>query len=256
MPRRIAQLLLLLVPAVPLAAAAGALFAPGHRGPFLRAIVVALVLPMAAVLSVSSRIPLWLPRYFVLLTPFLAVLLAVGLARLRPSPLAAAWGILLFLSNGYACFRYDVDYSKERWRDVVHAIEARRGAGHTAAMVTFDADPFRYFNVRLARPVDAFEVSHADVPFASGYTPEQLDAMERAAARRAAAYDEVWVVVRSPNSAVRRQLVVRANQAAAIGRVRAGRWRWDSTNGPVWATRYVRAAGDSSGAGTARGTTP
>jgi hypothetical protein len=246
-PRRIAYLLLAMAPAIPLAAAMHSALDRGGRGTLTRAMLAALVLPLAAVLAVSHRVPLWLPRYFVFLTPFIAVLIARGLSSLRPRIVAVAAALLLFGSSAYGCWLYDVDYTKERWRDVVNAIAARSPAGRTAVLVPFDVDPFRFYDVKLASPLAAIEVSHPEVPFASNYSPRQLEEMERRAAERSAPYEEVWVVVRSPNSPVRKQVVVRANRVAAIGRSRVGRWRWDSTGGPVWATRYVRETAPNPG---------
>ena len=124
------------------------------------------------------------------------------------------------------------------------------GVGGTApwgpggpTLVPFDVDPFRFYNRKLAHPVPAFEVSHPEVPFASEYTERQLEEMESQAAAHAAPYDEVWVIVRSPNSAVRRELAFRTERAAAAGRRLTGRWRWDSAGGPLRVARYDRAPG-------------
>lgn len=241
-PRRLAHLALFLAPAVPLLAAAPTLFEKDRRGLLMRATLAALVLPLLAVLAVWTWKPLWLSRYFVFLSPFLAILLARGLATLRPPALSRAWTVLLIVVSAYGCVRYDHDYSKERWRDVARTI-ARMGApGRTAVLVPFDLDPYRFYNVKLEQPVAAFEVSHPDVPFASSYTTGQLADMMERAARSTAGYDEVWVVVRSPNSEIRREVARRAEGVAARGRRFAGRWRWDATNGPLRVVRYVRAS--------------
>ena len=99
-------------------------------------------------------VPLWLPRYFVLLTPFLAVLLAAGVARLRPRTPRLAWGVLLVLVEGWALARYARDASKEPWRQVTAAIASRSPAGHTAVLVPF-------FAFTLGTTINAASVWHA-----------------------------------------------------------------------------------------------
>jgi len=117
----------------------------------------------------------------------------------------------------------------------------------TAVLVPFDVDPFAFYDAKLAHPVAAFEVSHPDEPFAAHFTPMQLEELEAAARRNAAPYDEVWVIVRSPNSDVRRDFARRAEAVAAEGRVLAERRTWESLTGPLRVARYVRSAADSSG---------
>jgi 4-amino-4-deoxy-L-arabinose transferase-like glycosyltransferase len=240
MPRTLAHLILIVIPLLPLAAMLPSLIERGRRGFLSRVTAAALMLPLLAVLAVMHWKPLWLARYFVFLTPFLGVLLARGLVSLKPPPLRAGWITLFVVASLYACFRYDIDYSKERWREVAATV-ARLGApGRTAVLVTFDLDPYRFYNSKLAQPVAAFEVSHPEVPFASGYEDRQLREMMGKAAERTATYDEVWVVVRSPNSEIRREVARRAEQVAARGRRFAGRWKWDAANGPLRVVRYVR----------------
>lgn len=243
-PRRLAHLVLLLIPIVPLTIALRSAVAAGTRGVVTRLAFGGLFLPLAAVWIVSFKQPLWLPRYFVLVTPMLAVLLARGIVSL-PRPARIAWATVLLATGAYACVRYDTDYTKEPWRDAVHRIASASPPGRTAALVPFDVDPFRFYNLRQKTPVAAFEVSHPAVPFASGYTPEQLDEMERAAAGNAAPFDEVWVVVRSPNSEVRRELALRTERAAAIGRVLIERETFESAEGPLRLARYRRVGADS-----------
>jgi uncharacterized membrane protein len=241
-PRPLAQLLVALVSIVPILAVVPLAMRAGPKSFFTRVMLAALLLPLAAVLAVAAWKPLWLARYFVFLTPFWSAVLARGLTSLQPRPLRSLWTALVLAVNFYAISRYDAGYTKEPWRDVVRAIGAQGTVGETAALVTFDVDPFRFYNVRLPRPVAAFEVSHPEVPFASDYDARQLAELTETAARRTAEFDDVWVVVRSPNSDVRREVAARAEAVAAMGRRLAGRWRWDATNGPLRVVRYVRGS--------------
>lgn len=240
MPRPLAWGLLLVAIGVPLLAAARRALARGTAAATQRILWAALLLPPIVVFVASSRTPLFLPRYFVLLSPFLACLLAHGLRAIRPPAAGVAATVLVLAAYTYGCVRYHLDYSKERWRDVAAEVARVSDPARTAVLVPFDADPFRYYNVRLDRPFTVVEVSHPDVPFSSGYTGRQIDEMERAAASRVAGYDDVWVVVRSPNSDVRQEVARRSDALAATGRRLAGRWRWDAVNGPLRVARYVR----------------
>ncbi len=243
--RASAQLALVLLPSVPLGFAAMAILLRDSGGAVSRLVLAGLLIPLAAVFVVSFKIPLWLSRYFVLLTPMLAVTLVIGLAAMPWPVLRRSWTALLLLVGAFGCLRVDRVYTKEPWRDVVRHIAAESPPGRTAALVTFDLDPFRFYNRRQPSPVAAFEVSHPEVPFASDYTPLQLEQLERAAREHTAPFDEVWVVVRSPNSAARREVAARAEHAASEGRMLVGREFWDSTGGPLRVARFRRAAGDS-----------
>jgi len=261
LPRKVAWVALVALPLVPFLFAARSAVGGTRRAAVVRFAYAALFLPLAAVYLVSFKMPLWLPRYFVFLTPMLALLLARGLWVLRPMLLTSIWTALLLAGSAYACVRYSLDYDKEQWRAVVGHIDATSGP-HAAALVPFDVDPFRYYNRRAAHPVDVFEVSHPAVPFASNYTPQQLDEMDAATRAHAAGYDEVWVVVRSPNSPVRLEVSRRTTRIANEGRTLVGQELWTSMSGPLRVAHYLRGgtapadstAADSSAAQAARTT--
>jgi hypothetical protein len=137
--------------------------------------------------------------------------------------------------------RVDWDHGKERWREVAEAIGARAEPGRTAVLVTFDIDPFRFYNVKRAEPLPAFEVSHPGVPFNSTWTPLQMAEMADSARTRVARYDDVWVVVRSPNSDARRAVAALAEEAAGDGRALVSRVRWESFGGPLRVAHFRRA---------------
>ncbi|HET7225347.1 MAG TPA: glycosyltransferase family 39 protein [Candidatus Eisenbacteria bacterium] len=242
LPRPAAWLLLLAIVLVPLAWSVRSIRAAWPRGHVVRLCAFALFLPLAAVLAASVKVPLWLPRYFVLLTPFLAVLQAAGIARMRPRGLATTAAAALLLVNTYGTFRYQVDYTKEPWREVAAHIAEHAHPGRSAVLVPFDLDPFAFYDAQLPHPLAAYEVSHPAEPFAAHFTPRELDETEAAARRNAAPWDEVWVIVRSPNSPVRREVARRARRAAATaGRVQVGGEEvWNSVGGPLWVTRYAR----------------
>jgi mannosyltransferase len=241
MPRPLAWLLLAGLVGVPFARALGGLLAPAPRGPLLRLTLAGLLLPPAAVLAVSPWVPLWLPRFFVFLSPLVAVLLAHGVARLRPRALGTAWGVLLLAMYLFGIAHYDQDQSKEDWRGVVAHIAATGAPGHTCALVLFDVDPFAYYGSRRPAPLPAFEVSHAEAPFSGHLTRAQLDETAAAARARAAGFDDVWVVSRSLTSESRHELERRTNEVALEGRTLVEDRAWPSAGGPVYARHYRRA---------------
>ena len=241
MPRPLAWLLLIALVGVPFVRALGGLAAPAPRGPMVRLTLAGLLLPPAAVLAVSPWVPLWLPRFFVFLSPMVAVLLAHGLARLRPRALGIAGGALLLLMYLFGLAHYDRDQGKEDWRDVAGHIAATSESARTCVLVLFDVDPFAYYDSRLAVPLPAFEVSHAGAPFSGHLTPTQLDEAAAAARSRSAAFDEVWVVSRSLTSESRHELTRRTDRVAAEGRVLIEDRTWPSAGGPVFARHYRRA---------------
>jgi hypothetical protein len=218
MPRKLAWLILLATPLMPLAFVVPRLFDRDRRGMLLRFVLGALVLPLAAVFVVSFWRPLFLTRYFVFLTPMVAILIATGVRSMRPRVASMAWFGLLMVVNGYATFRYYIDYSKEQWRAAAEKIAADSDPAHTAVIVTFDPEAFAFYNLKLPRPYPVFAAAHPDVPFHDAYTPGQLDTIERTLRDSTARFDETWVVVRSPNSPVRKEIVRRSLAVAAIGR--------------------------------------
>lgn len=239
MPAKLAWVLLVLLPLVPLLLALWGCRRPDARGLLLRFNAGAFVLPLLAVFAVSFRESLWLPRYFVLLTPMLAVLLAHGVMAMKPRALVSTWAALLVLVGVYACVRLTDEYTKERWREVAAYIAAQRAPGTSVVLVPFDLDPYAFYNRPVSSAVPAFEVSHPNVPFASHFTPRQLDELEQAARAHVAGYDEVWIVIRSPNSEVRREVVRRAERAAEDGRSFMRRQVWESEGGPLRVERFA-----------------
>ena len=157
--------------------------------------------------------------------------------------LTSTWTALLLVSSAYACVRYAIDYRKEQWRPVVAHIASVSGP-HAVALVPYDVDPFRYYDRRQPRPIEAFEVSHPEVPFASNYTEKQLEEMIDGAREHMRGHDEVWVVVRSPNSEVRLELSRRVTRAANEGRILVGQEIWNSMSGPLRVAHYL---GESAG---------
>lgn len=77
-----------------------------------------LVFPLALTLALSLVKPLFVARYFIFCLPALLLLVACGIARLRPVLMAPALVLVLVLSfsgtNGY--YKKDVDIQRDDWR--------------------------------------------------------------------------------------------------------------------------------------------
>jgi mannosyltransferase len=248
LPAPLAYALLLLAPLLPLALALPRAREASLRGAVLRLAAGGLILPLLAVFVVSLRSPLWLPRYFVFTTPLLALWLAAGVLRVRPPVLRTAWIVALFTIAGFAGLRYDASFTKEPWREVARTIAAERSWAperRVTVLVPFDADAMRYYFRRASDAPRIVELSHADDPFSSDFTPAQLDAIEAVARDAAREADDVWVVVRSANSDARREVARRAESVAAEGRIETTRRTWESSLGPVDAARFSRADPDT-----------
>lgn len=247
LPRPLAWAVVALPAALLLLVSLPVMFRPGARGHLARLTWAAWVLPLVLVLAVSFQKPLFLPRYFVFTTPYLAVLMALALDEIRGARLLRlALGTLVAGTQMLGLARYHSDYSKEPWRLAARHVEALATPGRTVVLVTYDADPFAYYAHRDSIAVAVREVGLESEPFAAEFTPAELIEVEARARADAAAYDEVWVMVRSANSEVRREVARRAEHVAAEGRMLSQRLRWDSATGYVRASRYVRrAAADS-----------
>jgi mannosyltransferase len=241
LPRPLAWAVLALAPLAALALALPRLTAEGARGVVARVAWAAWLVPLLAVFVLSFEKPLFLPRYFVFTTPYLAVLAAFALDALRDVPWARrAFAALAVGTALLGLARYTLDYDKEPWRAVAAHIAATAPPGRTAVLVPYDVDPFAYYNRRLGTPVRAHEVGHPDEPFAARFTQAQLDEVEARARADAEAHDEVWVLVRSANSEVRREVARRAEAAAGRGRVLVERREWTALGGYVRSARFVR----------------
>ena len=241
LPRGVAQVLLVAIAGLPLMLTLRSALERGTRGMMTRFTAIAVVLPLAIISALFPHTPLWAPRTFVFVTPFLSLLIARGLLAIQHDALRRLWSALVVVVSAYACLRVRLDFTKEPWRDVVRSI-AEQAQGRTAAvLVPLQVDPFLYYNAKLPHPLEAYEVSHPKAPFALTYTPQQLDDMERLARARARDRDEVWVVAQEAVSEGRREVERRAERAAADGHPRIERGQWDSTTGPLRVVRCRRA---------------
>jgi uncharacterized membrane protein len=240
LPRGVAQALLLLLTGVPALIGAVIALRSDDRGRLARVGLLGLLLPLGSVAVLSMISPRLLPRFFVFENPFLSLLTVAGIAALPAARLRTAWAVLLIALGFYGIARYDSDYTKERWREAVRFVDVHGMTGRKAALVTFDIDPFTFYNTKLQHPMPAFEYSHPAVPFSHQFTPAQLREMEQKAAISTRDFDEIWLLVRDPKSDSRLEAVREASAVAAQGRRLVGEWRWDASGGPVRVTCWRR----------------
>ncbi|NOT32655.1 MAG: hypothetical protein HOP12_00620 [Candidatus Eisenbacteria bacterium] len=239
LPRPLGWLLVLGPTALALLAAAARFREPGARGVLARFVPAAVLLPLVAVFALSFWRPLWLPRYFVFLGPMAAMWVALGVRALRPRLVSMATLAMILLVAGYACFRVYADVTKEPWRAMVERIASESDPDSTAVIVPFDPDPFVYYNSRLPNPFKVVPFRHPDVPFHDDYRPLQLGGMYRQATVSTLGFRDVWVVVRSPNSAIRKRAVRFAEQAGGWLRQLETRDSLDSFQGKLRFTHWT-----------------
>jgi hypothetical protein len=116
---------------------------------------------------------------------------------------------------------------------MVATVAARSDPARTTVVVPFDPDPFMYYNDRLERPFRVVAYAHPEVPFHDAWTPEQLVEMFRAAQDSTRGPGDVWIVVRSPNSGARRQVMRMAAASVAPAREPGPRDSLLSVQGPL-----------------------
>ncbi len=240
MPSPLAWALVAIPPVVALLLTLPELRRSDSRGLLARVSWLAWIVPVGAVLAESFVHPLLLVRYFVFLTPFVAALFALGLARIRWTGVRVVLATLLLAWSIFGIARYQHDYTKEPWRAVVADLGRKADPARACVLVPFDVDPFAFYDHLLPRPIDGYEVSHPDEPFAAHYTPKQLDEMAASARMHSRPYDEVWVIVRSANSDVRREAARRTIAVAAEGRRLVEARDWTSGMGTMRVERWVR----------------
>jgi len=240
MPAALAYALIGLPSIVALLLSVPAIRSHSARGFVSRLCWLAWFAPVVLVTIASLKQSLLLPRYFVFLGPYVAVLFAIGITSLRPAWLRVGLSAWLFAVAGLVLVRYELDFVKEPWRQVTAHIAATATPGRTAVLVPFDADPIVYYLRNGGSAVRTIEVHHEEQPFSATFTPDQLDDVEAQARADSRPYDDLWVIVRSAWSQERRELADRVLALSAEGRVTAEDSVWTSYNAPLYVTRYVR----------------
>lgn len=196
--------------------------------------------PVVLVYLVSLKQSLLLARYFVFAGPYVAVLVAMGVVAVRPVAGRILLTVWLVAISCLGLFRYQRDFAKEPWREVIAHVRETARPGRTLVMVPFDADPAVYYLRDGRSGVRPFEVHHPQQPFSAAFTPSQLDQVEAAARLESREYDDVWVIVRSAWSEERQAMADRTLAVAAEGRTLVENRIWTSYNAPLYVTRFVR----------------
>jgi mannosyltransferase len=81
-----------------------------------------LLFPILFILGLSLVKPLFVPRYFIFCLPALLLLVACGIARLRPTLLMVAFSLVFSLSvwGTLAYYKRDLDIQRDDWRSATH----------------------------------------------------------------------------------------------------------------------------------------
>ena len=97
----------------------------------LRFLLCWLVFPIALTLALSLVKPLFVPRYFIFCLPALLLLVACGIARLRPVLMAPALLLVLFVSfsGTIGSYKQDMDIQRDDWRAATRYLLNRAQSG-------------------------------------------------------------------------------------------------------------------------------
>jgi 4-amino-4-deoxy-L-arabinose transferase-like glycosyltransferase len=240
MPRVIAFLLIGLPSLIALALTVPKQAAHSSTGFLARLSWIGWSAPIVLVYLVSLKQSLLLPRYFVFAGPYVSVLLAMGVVAVRPVAGRVVLTAWLVAISCLGLFRYQVDFEKEPWREVIAHVRETARPGRTLVLVPFDADPAAYYLRDGRSGVRPLEVHHPKQPFSSAFTPVQLDEVEAATRLESREYDDVWVIIRSAWNRERREMADRTLSVAAEGRTLVEEREWTSYNAPLHVTRFVR----------------
>jgi mannosyltransferase len=151
-------------------------------------VVAGATLPIALVLLVSIFKPIFVDKYLIECLPFVVLLLAIGIERLRPRwlSLLTLLSILAICAVGLAKY-YGGSSTRDDWRAASRYIVSSARPGDAALFYpSFTSAPFEYYRARLAATSSA-------APAAS---PRDLgdDALRDALAPGPHSYSRLWAV--------------------------------------------------------------
>ncbi|HEY5319434.1 MAG TPA: glycosyltransferase family 39 protein, partial [Galbitalea sp.] len=121
-------------------------------------ILPALILPTIALALVSvSYLPVYSPRYLAMCTPFVAIVMAAAIDRLRPRPLIVATiGIIAVLALPHLVLVQRAPEAKEHssWSQVAALISRERAQQDASATTAIIYDPLRYHPTATTRTIE------------------------------------------------------------------------------------------------------
>jgi hypothetical protein len=149
-------------------------------------------IPVALAFAVSLVAqPIFYYKYFAVIVPMLAILVAAGLTSIRRSRVALALLAALVVVSLAAIGRCYGDCNREDWAGAAHHVEARTEAGDALVFYApYVRTPFEYY----ARDLDA-DVVYPPVPYTSQRYEDVVDDPDRAlVSELEATYERVWLV--------------------------------------------------------------
>ena len=129
----------------------------GHEAWHYALVLSGAALPIVLVLAVSIIKPIFVDKYLAECLPFVVLLVAVGVERIRPRALSVGALLLLLAISAHALVGYYRSSGKDDWRAATRYILDSAQEGDAALFFPrFGVDPFEYY--RVQRDSSAHEV--------------------------------------------------------------------------------------------------
>jgi mannosyltransferase len=131
-----------------------------------------IVVPIALTALVSLVWPVFVSRYFVVCLPAVALLVAVGLAALRPALQAALLVVVLLVAAPGLRVYYTQDYKEgENWRALVNYVASDAQPGDRIVFLShFGRRPFEYYLARHPGLASSLTSEYPSIPWGD-YSP-------------------------------------------------------------------------------------
>jgi mannosyltransferase len=140
-----------LIAAVASARAAWRTGARGHEAWHYTLVVTGAALPILLVLIASIIKPIFVDKYLIECLPFVVLLVAVGVERLRPRALSLGALLVLLAISAHALVGYYQRYDKDDWRAATrYVLDSARDGDALMFFPRYGIDPFEYYRVRRA----------------------------------------------------------------------------------------------------------
>jgi hypothetical protein len=161
----------------------------GHepRGWHHTLVVCGAALPIVLVLAASIIKPIFVDKYLMECLPFVVLLLAVGVERIRPRALSVGVLLMLLAVSAHALVLYYRSSDKDDWRAATRYVLHSAHDGDAALFFPrFGIDPFRYYLARRDSSARGVSVVYPGT-FGEGDVNKAISGVQHR-------YDRLWAV--------------------------------------------------------------